>query len=312
MLWDRGHKSEDVIDRRGEGGPAGAGVGGAGILFWLFSRFGFKGILIGGALLAVFYFMQPSSSVDSSGDGSAPSAEDRSAQRGVAPGQQPSAAKDDAAAFVGFVLDDVQTTWQALFAKQGLQYSRAKLVLFSGATASGCGTGTSQTGPFYCPTDRRVYIDLDFYRELARRFGAPGDFAQAYVIAHEVGHHVQNLLGTMERARSLARGTDRENEASIAQELQADCFAGVWAQSTKQRELLQSGDVEEGLRAAAAVGDDALQKQAQGRVTPESWTHGSSQQRVSAFKTGFDGGTIGACDTGAGAAPRAVRRPSTK
>jgi predicted metalloprotease len=214
----------------------------------------------------------------------------------VAPGQEPAAA-DDPARFVGFVLDDVQKTWAEIFAKNGAQYSRAKLVLFSGATASGCGTGTTQTGPFYCPRDRRVYIDLDFYRELARRFGAPGDFAQAYVIAHEVGHHVQNLLGTMERARQLAQGTDHENEASIRQELQADCYAGVWAHSTQQRDLLQAGDVEEGLRAAAAVGDDALQRQAQGRVSPESWTHGSSAQRVTWFKRGYETGSTNACDT---------------
>lgn len=297
MRWDRNHESEDVIDRRGEGGPAGAGVGGAGILFWLFSRFGFKGLLIGGVVLAVGYFMSASPGTDSSsGDGRTSSAEDRSNQRGVAPGQEPAAA-DDPARFVGFVLDDVQKTWAEIFAKNGAQYSRAKLVLFSGATASGCGTGTTQTGPFYCPRDRRVYIDLDFYRELARRFGAPGDFAQAYVIAHEVGHHVQNLLGTMERARQLAQGTDHENEASIRQELQADCYAGVWAHSTQQRDLLQAGDVEEGLRAAAAVGDDALQRQAQGRVSPESWTHGSSAQRVTWFKRGYETGSTNACDT---------------
>lgn len=316
MRWDRGHKSEDIIDRRGEGGsPAGAGVGGAGILVWLFSRFGFKGLLIGGVVLAVGYFMSASPGTDSpSADGPTTSAEDPSHQRGVATDQQPSAAKDDVADFVGFVLDDVQKTWQELFAKNGAQYSRAKLVLFSGATGSGCGTGTTQTGPFYCPQDRRVYIDLDFYRELDRRFGAPGDFAQAYVIAHEVGHHVQNLLGTMERARSLARGTDRENEVSIQQELQADCFAGVWAHSTKQRDLLQSGDVEEGLRAAAAVGDDALQRKAQGRVSPESWTHGSSEQRMTWFKRGYDTGSTRACDTERGVerlapAQRAAERP---
>ncbi|HKO94621.1 MAG TPA: neutral zinc metallopeptidase [Polyangiaceae bacterium] len=297
MRWDRNHRSGDVIDRRGEGGTAGAGVGGAGILFWLFSRFGIKGLLIGGVVLAVGYFMSARPSADpSSADGRSTPAEDRSQQRGVTPAGEP-AAQDDPATFVGFVLDDVQKTWQEVFAEQDLEYSRAKLVLFSGATASGCGTGTTQTGPFYCPRDRRVYIDLDFYRELDRRFGAPGDFAQAYVIAHEVGHHVQNLLGTQERARALARGTAGENEASIRQELQADCFAGIWAHSTHQRDILQAGDVEEGLRAAAAVGDDALQRQAQGRVSPESWTHGSSDQRVRWFKRGYDTGSTDACDT---------------
>jgi predicted metalloprotease len=288
MLWDRNHRSNDVIDERGAGGTSAAGMGGVGILFWLASRFGLPGLLVGGAVLAGMYFLAPSS-IDPAGsnDGQGLTARDDSAASG----------SDEAAHFVGFVLDDVQSTWERIFSERGARYSRAKLVLFSDAVHSGCGVGSAQVGPFYCPNDRRVYIDLDFYRQLARRFGAPGDFAQAYVIAHEVGHHVQNLLGEGASARSLVRGTNRQNAASIQTELQADCFAGVWAHSTEQREILQAGDVEEGLRAAAAVGDDTLQRETQGRVSPETWTHGSSEQRVAWFKRGYTGGSLDACDT---------------
>jgi predicted metalloprotease len=285
MRWDPNHRSDDVIDERGAGGPSAAGFGGAGILVWLLSRFGLPGLLLGGVVLAAAYFFTPSSSDSSSGDRSNLSASQEQAGNG-----------DETARFVGFVLDDVQTTWERVFAEKGRRYSHAKLVLFSGATRSGCGVGSAQVGPFYCPNDRRVYIDLDFYRELARRFGAPGDFAQAYVIAHEVGHHVQNLLGEMSE-RSQVRGRERQNAASIQTELQADCYAGVWAHSTEQRDLLSAGDVEEGLRAAAAVGDDTLQRETQGRVSPETWTHGSSEQRVHWFKRGYTSGTLDACDT---------------
>lgn len=282
MLWDRNHRSNDVVDQRGAGGGvAGAGVG---ILFWLASRFGLPGLVIGGLILAGGYFL-------SSGSGG---------QSAVGPDGRavaPNAAQDETAAFVGFVLDDVQDTFSQIFAKAGKRYEPAKLVLFTGQTRSGCGQGSAEVGPFYCPSDRRVYIDLEFYRELDRRFGAPGDFAQAYVIAHEVGHHVQTLLGLDSAARRLARGGANENEVSVRQELQADCFAGVWAHETNQRNVLQSGDIEEGLRAAAAIGDDTLQRQAQGRVSPESWTHGSSEQRVTWFRRGFSTGSMDACDT---------------
>jgi predicted metalloprotease len=284
MRWDPNHRSDDVIDERGRGTSA-AGFGGAGILVWLLSRFGVPGLLLGGVVLAAAYFFAPSSSEHSGAD-----------QRNLSASQDQAGSRDEAARFVGFVLDDVQTTWEHVFAEQGKRYSHAKLVLFSGATRSGCGVGNAQVGPFYCPNDRRVYIDLDFYRELARRFGAPGDFAQAYVIAHEVGHHVQNLLGEMNQ-RSQVRGRERQNTASIQTELQADCYAGVWAHSTEQRDLLQSGDIEEGLRAAAAVGDDTLQRETEGRVSPETWTHGSSEQRVHWFKRGYTSGSLDACDT---------------
>ena len=282
MRWDRGHRSDDLIDQRGSGGgaPAGAGVG---ILFWLFSRFGLPGLLVGGAILGAMYFMSPSTDTRSA----------------IGPDGQQSAspAEDEAAAFVGFVLDDVQETWQRIFAQAGQRYEPAKLVLFTGSTRSGCGYGSAEVGPFYCPSDRRVYIDLEFYRELERRFGAPGDFAQAYVIAHEIGHHVQTLRGIDAAARRMVRGGAGENEVSIRQELQADCFAGVWAHATNRRNILEGGDIEEGLRAAAAIGDDALQRQAQGHVSPESWTHGSSAQRVTWFEKGYKTGSPDACDT---------------
>jgi uncharacterized protein len=284
MRWDRDHRSNDVIDERGAGGGSPAGAGGIGILFWLLSRFGFKGLLIGGALLAVGYFFMPSGG-------------DTRAAAGPRSGERANAAEDETAAFVGFVLDDVQSTWQQIFEKAGRRYEPAKLVLFTDATRSGCGFGNAEVGPFYCPRDRRVYIDLGFYRELDRRFGAPGDFAQAYVIAHEIGHHVQTLLGFDAAARQLVSGGANENQVSVRQELQADCFAGIWAHETNRRNLLQSGDVEEGLRAAAAIGDDKLQRQAGGRVSPESFTHGSSEQRVTWFKRGFESGSMDQCDT---------------
>jgi len=284
MRWDRDHRSGDIVDQRGGGGggPAGAGVG---MLFWLLSRFGFKGLLIGGAVLAAAYFFMPG-------------AIGMGEQRAVGPTSgAETAGNDEAKAFVGFVLDDVQSTWQQIFAERGKRYVPAKLVLFTGTTRSGCGYGSAEVGPFYCPSDQRVYIDLSFYRELDRRFGAPGDFAQAYVIAHEIGHHVQTLLGIESKKQALMRNGEPENAVSVRQELQADCYAGIWAHATSRRNILEGGDVEEGLRAAAAIGDDALQRQAQGEVRPESWTHGSSEQRVTWFKRGYAAGSVEACDT---------------
>jgi predicted metalloprotease len=206
----------------------------------------------------------------------------------VAPGS------DTAAQFVGFVLDDVQNTWAQKFAAQGRTYPRAKLVLFTDQIDSACGFGSAASGPFYCPADGRAYIDLGFYRDLSQRFGAPGDFAQAYVIAHEIGHHVQHVLGLASRVGADRRGAE---SGSVRLELQADCLAGVWANSTRSRELLETGDVEEGLRAAAAIGDDRLQRQAMGVIRPESWTHGSSEQRVRWFRRGLETGTLESCDT---------------
>ena len=197
--------------------------------------------------------------------------------------------------FVDAVVTDAQDFWATQFEGAGDRYERAKLVLFTSATRTGCGVGSAQTGPFYCPLDRNVYIDLSFFRELERRFGAPGDFAQAYVIAHEIGHHVQTLLGTNQQVREQQqRDPGKQNDLSIAMELQADCYAGVWGHSTYERGILESGDLDEGLRAAAAVGDDRL------GASRENWTHGSSEQRQSWFRTGFDSGDANKCDTFSG------------
>jgi len=213
-----------------------------------------------------------------------------------------SAAEKERVQFVTFVLNDVQDTWVKLLPQAGAQYEETKLVLFRDIVQSACGTAKSASGPFYCPADRKAYIDLGFYDELQQRFGAKGEFAQAYVLAHEIGHHVQNLLGTSGRVRELQqRRPSDANQLSVRLELQADCFAGVWANSTNQRQILQKGDIEEELNAAAAIGDDRLQRMGNGTVTPESFTHGSSAQRVSWFKRGFTGGRPNSCDTFAGA-----------
>jgi hypothetical protein len=199
------------------------------------------------------------------------------------------------------VLADTETTWSSILPNYGVQYVEPTLVLFTGATETRCGVGQAAMGPFYCPVDQKVYIDLSFYDELSSRFGAPGDFAQAYVIAHEVGHHVQNLLGTSAKvhaARERARNEADANALSVRQELQADCYAGIWARSAEgSRQLLESGDFEEGIEAAQAVGDDTLQKQAQGYVVPDSFTHGSAAERASWFRLGYEQGTLEACDT---------------
>ncbi|HEX7168094.1 MAG TPA: neutral zinc metallopeptidase [Acidimicrobiales bacterium] len=203
--------------------------------------------------------------------------------------------------FVSFVLDDVQGTWDELFRDAGRTYEPAELVLFEGATQTGCGVGQEATGPFYCPLDKKAYLDLTFFRELRTRFGAPGDFAQAYVIAHELGHHVQNITGVnADVRRQQQRHPDDANELSVRQELQADCFAGVWAHSTYRRDILERGDLEEGLAAAAAVGDDRLQRQAGGRVDPHTWTHGSSEQRMRWFSRGYETGDPDRCDSFSG------------
>ena len=200
--------------------------------------------------------------------------------------------------FVSFVLDDVQDEWDDLFRISSLTYRDAELVLFEGSTSSACGGASEVIGPHYCPIDERVYLDLDFFRELASRLGAPGDYAQAYVIAHEIGHHVQQVLGTTDRVRDLQRSEEGDsNELSIRLELQADCFAGVWGHSTFQRELLETGDLAEALGAASAVGDDRLQQERGGRVNPETWTHGSAEQRMDWFRRGFESGDPGECDT---------------
>ncbi|MEY4578853.1 MAG: hypothetical protein RL701_3556 [Pseudomonadota bacterium] len=288
MRWTRGYSSDDVDDRRDEG-PSSGGFGGGGtpiaLLFWLFSRFGLPGVLIGGAAL---YFM----SSFAGGGGSQPQPGEK---RAATPTTQ---AEGDAVAFVSFVLDDVQNTWKQRFAAEGRTYQKARMTLFRGSIGSACGMGQRAMGPFYCPGDQKVYLDLAFYNDLHGRFGAPGDLAQAYVVAHEIGHHVQHLLGTDARMQKLSRGrTQGEDGGSVRLELQADCFAGIWANSTEQRKLLDAGDVEGALKAAASIGDDRLQKEATGTVQPEKWTHGSAEERARWFKRGYETGKIEACDT---------------
>ena len=213
---------------------------------------------------------------------------------------QTSQPTDEAGQFVSVVLADTEDTWSALFQARGLNYEQPRLRLFTGATQSGCGAAGAEVGPFYCPADHRVYLDLGFYRELAQRFDAPGDFAQAYVLAHEVGHHVQNLLGTADKVRQAQRGGGEQqaNQLQVRMELQADCYAGIWAHhAQRSRQILEQGDVEEALGAAAAVGDDMIQKKTRGQVIPESFTHGSAAQRQHWFKRGFETGTLEGCDT---------------
>jgi predicted metalloprotease len=220
-----------------------------------------------------------------------------------APIQRGPAAEQPMVEFVSFVLDDTQKTWAEIFRQRGQTYEKAKLVLFTDSTPTGCGYGDSATGPFYCPADQRVYIDLGFYRELSERLGARGDFAQAYVIAHEVGHHVQNLLGINDRMkRDRAAQQLGPTGTSVRLELQADCFAGIWGRSTAGRDLLEKGDLEEALGAAVAIGDDRLQRQSRGTVNPEKWTHGSSDQRARWFRRGYESGRIESCDTFAASA----------
>ena len=290
MRWDRGYESPDVLDQRGAGG---GGVGGAGLIWLVFmllrSPLGWVGAMLA---IAAFFALGGLRYLLSSD-------ERRQAGQTAVEGQGPAQGKDaELVQFVSFVLDDAQNTWRKEFAENGLRYQNAKLVLFTGRTESGCGYGSAASGPFYCPRDQRVYIDLSFYRELDRRFGAPGDFAQAYVIAHEIGHHVQNQLGTSEKVhRSTRANREGASGLSVRLELQADCYAGIWANATEHRKLLEKGDVEEGLRAASAIGDDRLQRQARGTVEPDSFTHGTSEQRVRWFKRGYQQGNPDACDT---------------
>jgi predicted metalloprotease len=291
MRWTQGYRSEQVEDRRNQSMGGGGRMPGIGILFWLFSRFGLPGVLIGGALL---YFL-------SGGLQSGDSTEQDSAYGSSQDGSRAAGGQDVEAPmvqFVSFVFDDVQKNWTTRFQQTQTPYRLAHLVLFRGQTRSGCGVGAASMGPFYCPNDERVYIDLSFYQQLKQRFGAPGDFAQAYVIGHEMGHHVQHLLGLDERVRHARSSQQVGSEgASVRLELQADCLAGVWARSSQQRDLLEPGDMDEALTAAAAIGDDRLQRQDSEHVSPETWTHGSSEQRARWLRRGFEQGTIESCDT---------------
>jgi predicted metalloprotease len=274
--------SDDIEDRRNSSG--GGGFRGGGGL-----HIGLGGMLV--LLVLSFIFKQDLVSLFS-GAGPATPPRSGTANRAMDEAERPEVQ------FLSFVLDDVQNTWDKTFSQQGKQYRHAKLVLYRDAIQSGCGGAESATGPFYCPQDEKVYLDLGFFDELKNRFGAPGEFAQAYVLAHEIGHHVQKLLGVEQRVSRLQQGhPGARNQLSVALELQADCFAGVWGHSTAQRNIIDQSDVTAGLRAAAAVGDDRLQKMATGRVAPDSFTHGSSAQRTDWFQRGLSDGNIGSCDT---------------
>ncbi len=288
MKWEGNRESENVEDRRSDGSGGGGGRGGIGG----------RGIGIGSIVIALaasyFFGINPMTVLGILGGGEAPQA-----QVAQGPAQRPPA-DDRMAKFVGTVLADTEDVWKDVFTKGGAKYSEPKLVLFRGTTQTACGGGEAAMGPFYCPGDQKVYIDLAFYQTLKDRLGAPGDFAQAYVIAHEVGHHVQNLLGIsakMEERRGRVSQTEF-NALSVRLELQADCFAGVWAHhAQKSRQILENGDVEEAMNAAAKIGDDALQKGGGGRVVPESFTHGTSAQRARWFNNGLQNGSVKGCDT---------------
>lgn len=271
-----GPGSDNIVDRRGGGGAGGKlAVGGVGTL----------------VILAASYFLGFDPSFLLSQTSQQPSGQ----------AAQTSPADDKKAEFVSQVLGSTEEVWVKVFAEQKqAAYKKPKLVMYTGSTRTACGNGSAAMGPFYCPADQQAYLDLSFFKELDRRFGAPGDFAQAYVIAHEIGHHIQTITGISNQVRAKQRGMSKaaSNELSVRQELQADCFSGVWAHhADKMRGVLEEGDVEEALRAAAAIGDDAIQKRSQGYVVPDSFTHGTSQQRARWFTMGLRQGTMQSCDT---------------
>ena len=287
MRWRTGRRSDNIEDRRGEGGlpvrmgRVGLGGGGIGLILLV--------------LAAAYFGIDPTVLLQGMGgavqdQGPSVTTEQR----------QPSAADDEMKQFMAVVLADTEDTWGALFAQSGKRYVEPTLVLYTGGTSTACGFGQAAMGPFYCPPDQRVYVDLSFYDDLRQRFGAPGDFAQAYVLAHEIGHHVQNLLGISDKVQAARQRADEAeaNALSVRLELQADCLAGLWAyHANRSRQILESGDVEEALRAASAIGDDRLQRQSRGYVTPDSFTHGSAAQRTRWFRRGLESGKFSSCDT---------------
>lgn len=270
------------IERQAGGGGLGGGIGGLLPLLFMGRGMGLGGIILVGVLLFMFGGL---------GGGGGQSVRQPVGQQATTAGSDP------AQQFVARVLETTETTWSEIFAANGQDYPEPTLVLFDGYGQSGCGAAQAAVGPFYCPADRKVYLDTSFFNELTQRFGAPGDFAQAYVVAHEVGHHVQTVTGISDQVRQAqANASEREaNALQVRMELQADCYAGLWGRDNAQR--LEPGDVQEALRAAEAIGDDTLQRQAQGRVVPDSFTHGSSEQRMRWFMTGYEQGSVEACDT---------------
>lgn len=319
MRWRRGRRSQNVEDLRGQGGGRGGGMGGGlGDIFGQARRsggarrggmrlpIGKKG---GGGLIGIIVVVgimlllggDLGSILGGMTGGGAPGGYAQ-APSGQATGVQQTgrADEDELADFVSVVLADTEDTWHKLFQAEGATYREPRLVLFDGMVRSACGMGQAAMGPFYCPGDQKVYIDLSFYRDLRERFRAPGDFAQAYVIAHEVGHHVQTLVGVSAKVQQRKAQVSRReaNAIQVRMELQADCFAGVWAHhADRARNILEAGDIEEALTAAAAIGDDRIQRQTQGRITPESFTHGTSEQRQRWFKRGLKEGRVTSCDT---------------
>jgi predicted metalloprotease len=289
MRWRTGRRSDNIEDRRGEPGmPVRVGIPG--------TRVGGIGLIL--LLVAAAYFgIDPRVVLEGMGGlGTGP----ESGAPPISTQRRPSPADDEMKQFMAVVLADTEDTWGALFAQTGKRYEEPKLVLYSGGTSTACGFGQAAMGPFYCPPDQGVYIDLSFYDDLRQRFGAPGDFAQAYVLAHEIGHHVQNLLGISDKVQAARRrvGEAEANALSVRLELQADCLAGLWAHdANRSRQILETGDVEEALTAASAIGDDRLQRRSSGYVTPDSFTHGSSAQRTRWFKRGLESGKFSSCDT---------------
>ncbi|NEV61074.1 KPN_02809 family neutral zinc metallopeptidase [Thiorhodococcus minor] len=300
MRWKTGRRSENVEDRRGSG-LGGLPYGGSRRPHGVGRKVGVGGGLGTIVIVVVMLFLGVDPTVLLSQLGQAPTGQSQPYDSTATQGQfRAPSGQDQLADFVSVVLADTEDTWSTIFSERGERYLDPHLVLFSGMTRSACGLGQAAMGPFYCPADQKVYIDLAFYDELRNQFGAPGDFAQAYVIAHEVGHHVQKLLGISDQVHTLQQraGKVEANQLSVRLELQADCFAGLWAnRAQRARNILEQGDLEEGLRAASAIGDDRLQRQSRGRVTPDSFTHGSSAQRVRWFKRGLESGKLSACDT---------------
>jgi predicted metalloprotease len=293
-----GRRSTNIDDRRGQQMAGMGGLGGGLMLmrflpFLMRSKGGrFLLLIVGGLFLLSYFGLDGGLLGNITGMATGTTANREAA---LSPEQQ------ELADFTSVVLADTEDTWNALFAEDNADYPEPTLVLFTGAVNSACGTGQAAMGPFYCPLDRQVYIDLSFFNELRTRFGADGDFAQAYVIAHEVGHHVQTVLGISDRVnsqQSRASSQEEANQYSVMQELQADCFAGLWANhANRSRQVIEQGDIEEALTAAQAIGDDAIQRQSQGYVRPESFTHGSSQQRMEWFNRGWEQGSLASCDT---------------
>ena len=296
MKWEDGRRSDNVEDQRDDesteyeeqrGSSSGSGIRIGGVS-------GFGAIVI--ILLGLYFGIDPSFLMQS---GTSPKSQSVSKSKSKQQ-RNKTVRNDEIKEFISVVLADTEDVWRDIFEKSGKQYRDPKLVLFSGSVKSACGFADAATGPFYCPGDHKVYLDTSFFDELKTRFRAPGDFAQAYVIAHEVGHHVQTLLGITQKVHNLSRQRNKKeaNKLSVKLELQADCFAGVWAnRADKMRNILEAGDVEEALNAASSVGDDRIQKQSRGHVVPDAFTHGTSAQRVSWFKRGFEQGDTGACNT---------------